>query len=184
MDPPPPAAKFRAPAPKRVKENEDRGGEDVGSTTVPPSSSTAAAQPLADSTPNSQGEGGVKKSEPTAATEGGTSLPPPPPKRSGASGGTHGAGVSKAGSYKPPSWGLADPPEASGLSLTVLKGGIEVSSISLDNRTHILLGEFASTVSTVCFPLSPKLATRQLAVSAGIGLGLEFTRLQQHAEQH
>ena len=150
MDPPPPAAKFSVPAPKKVKENEDGGGvEGVGANMAPPSVQT----PLADNTPNSRGE--VKKSELVAATEGGASLPPPPPKKSGASAGKNSAGVSKDGRYKPPGWGLTVPPEASGLSLTVLKGGIEVSSISLDNRTHILLGELifdALCASDVGFP--------------------------------
>ncbi len=182
MDPPPPAAKVRAPAPKKVKENEDGGGE--GDATVPPSA--AAAQPLADSTPNSQGE--AKKSETTAAAESGTSLPPPPPKKAGASGG---AGVAKGGSYKPPSWGLTDPPEASGLSLTVLKGGIEVSTISLDNRTHILLGEFFD--GGVCtygvFPAAIRMYLRNLHSSQPHKPRLCAGRsipgyAQQHAQQN
>lgn len=45
-------------------------------------------------------------------------------------------------SYKPPSWAPTQAPTDSGYSLTVLKGGVEVNSIPLDNRTHCLLGEY------------------------------------------
>lgn len=64
-------------------------------------------------------------------------VPPPPPQVSSSQRSNPAAG----GSYKPPSWGVVKAPEASGLSLTVLKSGVEVNSISLDNRTHVLLGE-------------------------------------------
>lgn len=59
-------------------------------------------------------------------------LPPPRPKVAGGKG---------SGGYRPPSWAPAVAPTDTGLSLTVLKGGVEVSTISLDNRTHCLLGE-------------------------------------------
>ncbi|CAN0454393.1 unnamed protein product, partial [Ectocarpus sp. 12 AP-2014] len=54
-----------------------------------------------------------------------------------------------SGGYKPPSWGLTEAPGASGLSLTVLKGGVEVGNISLDNRTHVLLGEQQGVVDVL-----------------------------------
>lgn len=59
-------------------------------------------------------------------------LPPPRPKV---------AGGKSGGGYRPPSWAPAVAPTDTGLSLTVLKGGVEVNTISLDNRTHCLLGE-------------------------------------------
>lgn len=135
MNPPP------LPAKKAAKGSEGGGQADVtatpaASTMLPPPSAPA---PLADTTPNAQGE--EKKPEIAGGKGGGTFLPPPPPKKSG----VLASGVAKAAptgaSYRPPSWGLTEAPEASGLSLTVLKSGIEVNSISLDNRTHILLGE-------------------------------------------
>lgn len=138
MDLPPPAKKVA------------NGGGDGGEVTETPAASTMLPPPapLADNTPNAQAEG--KKPELAGGKGDGTLLLPPPPKKSGAVT----SGVAKAAptgaSYRPPSWGLEEAPEASGLSLTVLKGGIEVNSISLDNRTHILLGELFFGVSYVC----------------------------------
>lgn len=129
MHPPPPAKKAAAGS-------EDATSAEPASMLPPP----GAPAPLADNTPNAQGGDG-KQPELAGENVRGTFLPPPPPKKSSAVAG----GVKKAAptgeSYRPPSWGVKEAPEASGLSLTVLKGGIEVNSISLDNRTHILLGE-------------------------------------------
>lgn len=43
--------------------------------------------------------------------------------------------------YEAPSWAPTEAPTDSGLSLTVLKGGVEINNISLDNRTHWLFGK-------------------------------------------
>lgn len=157
MNPPLPIAKTSVPASiivagKQTKEgssgndNNDDGDtgapettqtvETISSTKVPVQKRPPAA---ASNTPSSRWEE-AKQSQaaPAAATDGGASILPPPPRVAGA---PPGSSSSSSGSYKPPKWGLAEAPEASGLSLTVLKGGIEVSSISLDNRTHVLLGE-------------------------------------------
>lgn len=130
------------PAKKVAKGSEDGAvtATSAASTLLPPPSAPA---PQADNTSNAQGDG--KQPELAGAKVGGASLPPPPPKN---------YGVAKAAptgeSYRAPSWGLNEAPEASGLSLTVLKGGIEVNSISLDNRTHVLLGEVHLALSCVC----------------------------------
>lgn len=138
MNPLPPGKKQTAQGSSQDREEvQVASTTSTASTMLPPPSAPA---PLADNTPNAQGEG--KPPDLVGAKGGGAFLPPPPPKKSGAVvSGAPKAAPTAGGSYRPPSWGLKEAPEASGLSLAVLKGGIEVNSISLDNRTHILLGE-------------------------------------------
>lgn len=135
---------MNAPPPsKKVAKDGEDGVADTTTAASTMMLPPGAPAPLADSTPNAREQGNQSK----LAEEKGSDvfLPPPPPKKSDAVAG----GVAKAAptgeSYRPPSWGLAEAPEASGLSLTILKGGIEVNSISLDSRTHILLGELRAT---------------------------------------
>lgn len=113
----------------------------------PPRTSTMAmlpppTTPLVAADASQEGVPDEEMPIPTAPAAGANaSLPPPPPKAGGCGVGERTAAGSSGAGYKPPSWGLTAAPTASGLSLTVLKGGIEVASISLDNRTHVLLGE-------------------------------------------
>ncbi|CAM9250797.1 unnamed protein product [Scytosiphon promiscuus] len=148
MDPPPPASDFPMPTPVIV------AGKEVKQTI-----STTSAAPAPASTmlpPDSSDNRKPKPSEQpyTESAESYSTLPPPPPKiisTAVASSGAKNAQLReiRSSGYKPPSWGLTEAPEASGLSLTVLKGGIEVSSISLDNRTHVLLGRQQGVVDVL-----------------------------------
>lgn len=126
MEPPPPV-----PAPTVVAGTRAKQTGDDGNRSPAREGSTAAVSPQL---------GKEQQSALDATKDGSTSLPPPPPKTADSLIGGRLKAVASGG-YKPPSWGLTEPPGASGLSLTVLKGGVEVCSISLDNRTHVLLGE-------------------------------------------
>lgn len=133
---------FPVPAPIIVAGQQRKKSKDASvrvaggtSTMPPPPLPTLENKPAPTERPSAPDE-----------AEGDRSLPPPPPKvatnqQDNAGGKAASGGGGGGGGYKPPSWGLTAAPESSGLSLTVLKGGIEVNSISLDNRTHVLLGE-------------------------------------------
>lgn len=70
----------------------------------------------------------------------GASPQPPCTNMSGVSGAGHKPMDERVG-CQPPNWASSKVPPYFGLSLTVLKGGIEVGKISLNGRTRILLGE-------------------------------------------
>ncbi|CAM9682849.1 unnamed protein product [Ectocarpus fasciculatus] len=142
MEPPPPLPAPTIVAGTQAKQTGDDGSNSSDSSAPTPGAgagSTAAVSPQLDK---------AQQSELDAAKDGSTSLPPPPPKTAG---GLNGGGLKAvaSGGYKPPSWGLTEAPSASGLSLTVLKGGVEVGSISLDNRTHVLLGRQQGVVDVL-----------------------------------
>ena len=136
---------FPAPAPVIIAGQQAIKNTDVS---APPNRTLTTQQSPSVSTTDSAPKTEENQHPEPTAGGGGVSLPPPPPKvASGrdSSGGGKEAAAGRGGGgggYKPPSWGVTTAPDASGLSLTVLKGGIEVGNISLDNRTHILLGEF------------------------------------------
>ncbi|CAM9243574.1 unnamed protein product, partial [Ectocarpus sp. 12 AP-2014] len=129
------------PVPAPITATGMRAGEtgDDGNSSAATAGSSAAVSPPLDK---------AQQSALDSAKDGSASLPPPPPKTAG---GLNGGGLKAvaSGGYKPPSWGLTEAPGASGLSLTVLKGGVEVGSISLDNRTHVLLGEQQGVVDVL-----------------------------------
>ena len=132
-----PREKFSVPAPmiiagRKNTSEKSRSTDGVAQET----SSMPPPVPTKSITNNNNGN----KAAALATGDGGEELLPPPPpvkKRDGA--GQDGVGGS--GKYVPPSWGLTTAPTSTGLSLSVLKGGAEVGSISLDNRTHFLFGE-------------------------------------------
>ncbi|CBN74145.1 conserved unknown protein [Ectocarpus siliculosus] len=134
MEPPPPVPAPIIVAGTRAKET----GVD-GNSSAATAGSTAAVSPPLDK---------AQQSALDPAKDGSASLPPPPPKTAGSLNGD-GVKAVASGGYKPPSWGLTEAPGASGLSLTVLKGGVEVGSISLDNRTHVLLGRQQGVVDVL-----------------------------------
>lgn len=123
------SADFAAPTPQQPKKQSmlmdppvaPRGTVAMPLDTPSPDLTSASREP--------KPEGGAEHKE--------DYLPPPPPKVESSRQSNPAAG----GFYKPPSWGVVEAPEASGLSLTVLKAGVEVNNISLDNQTHVLLGE-------------------------------------------
>lgn len=125
----PPSADFPAPTPQQPKKQ---------SMLIDPPVAPRGTVGMPLDTPSPDLTSALREDKPEGGAENKEdNLPPPPPKVETSRQSNPAAG----GFYKPPSWGVVEAPEASGLSLTVLKAGVEVNSISLDNRTHVLLGE-------------------------------------------
>lgn len=133
-----PREEFQPPAPiivagrKHTDKSGSTDGEEQGRPLMPPPATALATRRSTNDDSNNvhvdAALDGVK--------ERGVILHPHPRRKDAA-----GAWQDGGGGYVPPSWGLTTAPTSIGLSLTVLKGGTEVGSISLDNQAYFLLGE-------------------------------------------
>lgn len=133
-----PRPEFQTPAPivvagrKHAYISGSTDGEEQGRPSMPPPATSLATLKLTNDDRND-----ANNSDAVDGGKGTGMIPPPPPRKKEAAG----AGQDGGGGYVPPSWGLTTAPTSIGLSLTVLKSGTEVGSISLDNQAYFLLGE-------------------------------------------
>lgn len=119
-------------------EEEDRSIGNIAPFAVPAPVQSGGPQQIDNTTAGSSRssvntDDNIGSAAPSVVNEGDEQrdLPPPVPKAGGAR---------AFGTYRPPSWGAETPPE-SALSLTVLKGGVEVDSVRLQDKTRFLFGE-------------------------------------------
>lgn len=131
-----PREEFQIPAPitvpgrKHADKSGSTDGEEQGRPLMPPPATYLATRK------STNDESVLVGATLAGVKESGVILPPHPRRKEEA-----GAGQDGGGGYVPPSWGLTTAPTSLGLSLTVLKGGTEVGSVSLDNQAYFLLGE-------------------------------------------